>query len=816
MGQGKINTARPWAYWWWMGSAVDSVNIQRQLLGFSNAGFGGIHIIPIYGVKGYEDKSKSFLSPEWMAMLSYTTEHAQQLGLGVDMTMGTGWPFGGKQVTPNHAAKKFVIKGSSIAPAPTGQQVKRAAPGGEGPVIDYYDSAAVANYFKPFEILESLPYQIRSLYHDSFEAYGANWSLHFSEQFRRRRGYAIEDYLDDFADTLGSAKGIAVRMDYQQTLSELLHDRFTMQWTQWSKAHRYLTRDQAHGSPGNILDLYALADIPETESFGTSRFPIPGLRVDDHYEVSRFGTPDVLAMKFASSAANLTGKKLVSSETGTWLADHFKVSLCQVKPQIDELFTAGINHVFYHGITYSPEEEKFPGWLFYASTNFGMQSHLWKHMSMLNGWVTRCQERLQNSTSDNDILLYFPIHDLWSKTIGGNNPVQLLDVHHTEKWLHNSPFGTVALQLMEAGLTFDYVSDSLLSKLIAKRGMALSANKPYKMIVVPPVEYMPLNTLRRLNELARSGVSIVYVDQMPKKPAGLRASQKMFDAENRAGGNEGRVLKASKLIAQLERLGARKEGFREAGLSFIRKQTPQGVLYFVANLSNRFSEGWVRLSENARSLQLYDPLTNVSRKPEANGNNIRIELLPGQSAFILSGGDNRAETAKAGKWQESPLAGRWKFAFEEGTPRINQSKEMETLTSWTTLSDSAQFFYGAGRYQLDFAARPEVLSAQELVLDLGDVREVAEVRLNGQPLGTAWCIPYRLRIPARLLQEKNALEVVVHNLSANYMRLFDPAHPGWKKFYDINIVDIQYKPYSAANTDPMPSGLLSAVRVLYR
>ncbi len=104
-----------------------------------------------------------------------------------------------------------------------------------------------------------------------------------------------------------------------------------------AKKRDFLTRYQAHGSPGNLLDLYDEADIPETESFGTSRFPIPGLRVDPDYSEKQFGTPNPLAMKFASSAADFSGKKLVSSETGTWLANHFKVSLSQVKPQIDEL-----------------------------------------------------------------------------------------------------------------------------------------------------------------------------------------------------------------------------------------------------------------------------------------------------------------------------------------------------------------------------------------------------------------------------------------------------------------------------------------------
>ncbi|MEJ1239804.1 glycosyl hydrolase [Chryseolinea sp. T2] len=816
--QNTPNTTRPWTYWWWMGNAVDSVNIQRQLLQFSEAGFGGVHIIPIYGVKGYESRFKSFLSDDWLNMLNYTTGQAQQLGLGVDLTMGTGWPFGGKHVTPRYAAKKFVLNGSVISSVATGQQVKRAAPGGEGLVVDYYDSAAVVNYFKPFEVLTSVEYQVRALYHDSFEAYGANWSADFLAQFKQRRGYALEEQTTALTDSLSGQKGMLVRMDYQQTLSELLHDKFTILWTGWSKAHHYRTRNQAHGSPGNLLDLYALADIPETESFGSSRFPIPNLRVDDHYEVERFGTPDVLAMKFASSAANLTGKKLVSSETGTWLADHFKVSLSQLKPQIDQLFTAGVNHIFYHGTTYTPEEEGFPGWLFYASTNFGTQSHLWSHMTELNGWVTRCQSRLQEGSSDNDILLYFPIHDIWAKTPAGNNPVQLLDVHHTEKWLQNSSFGKVANQLMNAGHTFDYISDSLLMGINAKRGMAWSGKQSYKVIIVPPVEYMPLRTLQRLDELARSGVSILYVEHTPAHPSGLKTSFKAFAAENKAGGNAGRVVKTSMLLQQIERFGAKREGFPELGLSFIRRRTSNGVTYFVANLSDKFSKGWVHVSESAKDFHLYDPMINAARpapsRRQSNGALVHIELAPGESIFLIPHAGIKQTELK--EWKSSDIKGEWQFSFEKGLPPISFATRLKELPSWTSLSDSAQYFYGAANYQLDFRRTPEMSSATEFILDLGDVREVAVVRVNGQPIGKAWSLPYRLRIPSSLLQEKNSLEIVVYNLSANYMRWYDREHPEWKKFYDINIVDIQYKPYSAADMPAMPSGLMGPVRMLFR
>ena len=816
--QKNFDTSRPWAYWWWMGSAVDSVNIQRQLLHFANAGLGGVHIIPIYGVKGYESRFRSFLGEDWLNIVNYTTAQAQQLGLDVDLTMGTGWPFGGPGIPPQQSARKFILNGRTITSVPTGQQVKRAAPGGEGPVIDYYDSASVVNYFKRFEVLSRLQYQPRALYHDSFEAYGANWSADFLQQFRQRRGYALEEHVSSLVDSLSGSAGQLVRIDYQQTLAELLHDNFTRRWTSWAKAHRYLTRNEAHGSPGNLLDLYALADIPETESFGSSRFSIPGLCVDEHYDVSRFGTPDVLAMKFASSAATLTGKKLVSSETSTWLADHFKVSLSQVKPQIDELFTAGINHIFYHGITYSPEEEGFPGWLFYASTNFGVQSHLWPHFADLNDWVTRCQSRLQQSTSDNDILLYFPIHDIWSRTPPSYNPVQLLDVHHTEKWLRNSAFGKVAEQLMNAGHTFDYISDSLLMKITARRGRVLSGKQSYQMIVVPPVEFMPLRTLQRLNELSRAGVSVLFVDHVPLHPAGFLSSVKLFASENNAGGNAGRVVKSSMLIRQVERLGSRSEGFAANKLSFIRKRSANGVFWFVANLSDNFSRGWVTVSETAGGFHLYDAMTNAQRpvasRRQSNSTQIFLELAPGESVFLMP--SKTTGDANTSDWAATNLQGTWQFSFGEGRPSLKQSAEITALSSWTTMSDSAGYYYGSGIYHLDFQIDGQVLRASDIMIDLGDVREVAEVRLNGQSIGKAWSIPFRLKVPSGILKERNSLEIVVHNLSANYMRWYDQVHPEWKKFYDINIVDIQYKPYSATGSTASPSGLLGPVRLLYR
>ena len=95
---------QPWTRWWWLGSGVDQANLTRELEGFAKAGIGGVEICPIYGAIGAEDRFLEFLSPKWLAMLAHTTTEARRLGLGVDLTTGTGWPFGGPMVTPDMAS----------------------------------------------------------------------------------------------------------------------------------------------------------------------------------------------------------------------------------------------------------------------------------------------------------------------------------------------------------------------------------------------------------------------------------------------------------------------------------------------------------------------------------------------------------------------------------------------------------------------------------------------------------------------------------------------------------------------------------------
>ena len=289
-----------------------------------------------------------------------------------------------------------------------------------------------------------------------------------------------------------------VRCDYRETIADLLLENFTLPWVNWCRARGALTRNEAHGSPGNLLDLYAAADIPETETFGPGFFQIPGLRLE-HNLPQRFGRWDPLVYKFASSAANVKGRPLVSSETCTWLGEHFQVALSQVKPEIDRLFTSGINHIFYHGMTYSPARSPWPGWLFYASTDFDPTITIWNDLPELNAYVSRCQSFLQSGLPDNDVLLYFPIYDLWQKEISlgefedeNRNLLHYFGVHNSESWLSTAPksFGGAAKYLRARGYSFDYVSDRQLKDIAARREGISAGKIHYRVLLVPECNYV--------------------------------------------------------------------------------------------------------------------------------------------------------------------------------------------------------------------------------------------------------------------------------------------------------------------------------------
>lgn len=696
-----------------------------------------------------------------------------------------------------------------------GKMVERAAPGGEGNVIDHFSTPAIQNYLARFDSAfakRDIGY-LRSFFNDSYEvddAYGqANWTPHFFEEFENRRGYDLRRHLPALFGAGEEENSIRVLSDYRETISELLLETFTKEWENWAGNKEALIRNQAHGSPANILDLYAASDIPETE-----------------------GT-DIIRIKFASSAAHVAGRRLASAEAATWLNEHFLSNLSDLKANLDRYFLGGVNHIFYHGTAYSPPGEPWPGRLFYAAIHANPRNPLWRHFPALNEYVARTQAFLQSGAPDNDILLYFPIYDRFA-TPGR----ELLEHFDGEGGgLEDTPFKKTADFLQEKGYAFDFISDRQIETL----GQNLEGGGiRYRTLLVPECRFMPLSTFEKLMQLAESGVTVIFEKSLPAAVPGLGnlmereqsfqalKDQVQFTAVSEgimeAMVGEGAFLTGEDLDAVLERAGIRRETLVDRGLGYTRRSHEDGKYYFIANWSEAAVEGWIPLETTAEDIVLFDPVNGekgrARRRSSGNGDAEVYLQLPHGSSVILKTRSSKTEGASWKYWEPvgeaTVLEGTWRLQALEGGPELPEPVETAAPGSWTELEDETyQNFSGAVRYSLTFP-KPERESPGWL-LDLGEVRESALVRLNGQELGTLIGPVFQIFIPQELMRESNTLEVEVANLMANRIAYMDRENIFWKKFYNINFPPRQrenrgrYGLFDASGWAPRPSGLIGPV-----
>jgi len=885
---------KPWVRWWWMGSAVDEKNLAQNLTTYQKAGIGGVEITPIYGAVGYESRYIDFLSPKWMEMLAFTIQKSNALGLGVDLNTGTGWPFGGPQVKVEQAAtklitQKYTIKAGDKLTEPvkvketkqdaaklqaltaygkngevlnlqnqldgkanlnwspttgiwdvyavfagkTRQLVKRAAPGGEGFTLDHLDKNAVGVYLDRFDkAFANKSKGIRSFFNDSYEVYGANWTATFFDEFKKRRGYDLKDHIKDLVDDQGNQETIArVKSDYRETLNELLLDNFTKPWTTWAHQYKSLTKNQSHGSPGNLLDLYSAVDIPETETFGSSAFDIPGLRRNK--EDVRNVNPDPMMSKFASSAANTTGKKLVSSETFTWLTEHFKTAFSQCKPEAEQLFLSGVNHIFYHGTTNSPADAIWPGWLFYASVQMNPTNSLWPQIDGLNNYIARCQSVLQTGKSDNELLIYWPVYDVWNQAKGLD---MALKVHDVDDWLHPTPFYKLAIDLTKKGYAFDFASDNLINQSTVVNGLvktAANAN-PYKTIIVPESEMINLNTLNKLIAMANAGATIIF-QELPKDVPGLNDLEiRKLQLETALGKlnffaltngvkqfktGKGQILLAKDVQKALHYKSIKREELVDSGLQFIRRKIDGGKYYYVVNHTANAIDSYLPINENG-TVVMMDALTGnyglANTKIENGKFKVRFQLKAGESIILKI---NKTKPAFSQLWtylgkptNQIEFNNLWNLHFSAGGPEIPADQQLEKLVSWTELADpKLQAFSGTGMYTTTFNL--PVKNAKEYVLKLNQVDESAKVYINGKEVGILWSIPFEAKVGKYLKAGNNSIKIEVVNLMANRIRDMDIKKIKWRNYHEINFVDINYKDFDASKWAVMPSGLVGPVLI---
>jgi len=564
--------------WWWFGPAVSLPQLEREMRIMKEGGIGGFEVQPVYPLALDDDasgiKSLRFLSDESIEALRFTLRKARDLGLRFDLTLGSGWPYGGPYVPVGQAAgglrfervkvgqgsrrvkapgigagEKLLavfiarLQGQSVAPdslkeitgfkdgvawlpdglagpheafffiaSRTGQQVKRPAVGSEGFVMDHFDRAALDNYLK--NVGDRMIRPLGS--HRPHAVFCDSLEVYNSDW--------TGDLLEEFQKRRGydlkpylpalvadtGPKTSAIRHDWGKTLTELFNERFLAPLHEWSKKNRTRLRVQCYGVPAVALSSNKHADLSEGEGHQWRQLS---------------------ATRWASSASHIYGRQVTSSETWTWLhSPSFRATPLDMKVEADRHFLQGVNQLIGHGWPYTAEGVEYPGWRFYAAGVFNEKNPWWIVMPDVSEYLRRVSFLMRQGQPANDVAIYLPNDDAWARFT--NTRVHLIEV------LRELLGQSLIPGVLDGGYNFDFFDDDAFKQAGRVEGgaLVLGPNK-YKAVILPSVECIPLDTLQRLEEFARGGGALLATRRAPVEAPGFLSTeadhQKILDLSRR-------------------------------------------------------------------------------------------------------------------------------------------------------------------------------------------------------------------------------------------------------------------------------------------
>ncbi len=400
---------KPLTRWWWFADPITKEDIRLQLDWLKSNNFGGVEIAWIYHTKG-EETPVVFLEQEWQDLVEYAIQYASHLGLSCDLTLGSIWPFGGSFLPPEFTSQ--TIQG------PSPQKIDRAWENAYNPnpvpVLDHLGKNAVAYYmnyffehgFRKFSNIQ----KPMVFFSDSWEVEGDVITEGFKDAFTKQFGYVLPE---SFAETERSKKA---RYDYRKLCNTYILRHFFAQYTELCHREGVQSRVQCHGAPVDLLQAYTLVDIPETET----------LLFDPDFAL------------IASSAATISGKAIVTSETFTcpygWVPTPAKPpglkeeDVLDLKAIADAQFAWGVNHVIWHGMPFStPRKPKE----FYATTHVGPDGALASHFKSFNSYLAQVSKWMKKGKTYAPLAVYLPLEDQWMQ---GELPAHLKKISSNHHW----------------------------------------------------------------------------------------------------------------------------------------------------------------------------------------------------------------------------------------------------------------------------------------------------------------------------------------------------------------------------------------------
>jgi hypothetical protein len=683
----------------------------------------------------------------------------------------------------------------------TGARNSPASPEATGLEVDKLDKAYVKAYFDNYLDQyknatgglmgkRGLQYVIT----DSWEAGVANWTDKMFAEFARRRGYDMHPWLPVLAGRIVESAEASDRFlwDFRKTLGDLVAEYHYDQLTDLLHARGMGRYTESHEGGrafiGDGMDVKRRADIPMSATWLEG----PG-------QPSTYHDADV---RESAAVAHIYGQNLVAAESLTVYRNAWMFSPETLKSTADRMMTNGLNRFVIHTSVHQPVDDKIPGLGLGPFGQWFNRHETWAEMA--RPWTTylaRSSFMLQQGRFVADILYYYGEDSNITALFGGKLP----DI--------------------PAGFSYDFINaDAVLNRLSAQDGRIVTpSGMSYRLLALDPnSRHMSLAVLKKIRELVKAGAAVA--GPKPTDSPSLADDQAEFGAIAaelwNGGAHEGRVIGRLTIAQAMAMIGASPDFTytkprEDTSLAFVHRLLPEGDIYWVVNGNARREKLEASFRVSGKTPELWHAETGSTEPASyliANGRTVvPLRLAPDDAVFVVFR-KPAAEPARAlpdpVETELAKVAGPWEVAFQPGrgapaTARFN------ALSSWSESSDPGiKYFSGTAIYTANFDVPAHwFVSGARLWLDLGDVKNLAEVKINGRPLGTVWKTPFRIDATEALKPGANTLEIKVANLWVN--RLVGDKQPGVTKPYTYTAVEF-YK----ADSPLLPSGLLGPVRVV--
>ncbi len=681
-------------------------------------------------------------------------------------------------------------------------QVINGAPGASGPVLDHYNEATVRRYLKHMsDTIESgtgpLSLHLRALFIDSMELEGSNWTGDMRDEFIRRRGYDLFPFLPFVLFKTGKMGNVTdlhysvaadpgfeemigrIRYDFETTKAEVLEERFLRTFASWCSGIGVKSRMQAYGRGFFPLESSMVMDIPEGESWTTNylKHRIGEEMPDSDY---RRGRAYTMINKYVSSAAHLSGKRLVSCEEMTDTYKVFNTSLENLKAGSDQSIISGVTHSVYHGFNYSPPEAPYPGWLRYGSY-YNEKNNWWPHMHLLNEYKARLSSVLQNCEMYADIAIMPPTADMWRLTGMQNEPFPSV--------LHADYLSLVWEAIVKNGGGCDYISDRILKSAKCESGYLHYGSRRYNTLFLVQVESLDPGTAERLLEFIRSGGRVFCIGTYPSRSSGWKDQSENDEAVASV------VRKMKTFPEQFIMLEKPENDFigwygtvqKQYGISsYISIENPgpflmqtrcqaddgSEVIFIINSHLHDSHHTRVAFAENLtmrKRCSLWDPATGRRSRVELGADNgLSLALGPAESLLFVF---DRYKVKD--EWKPLAVTGNDAYEIEEGWSaefrHCNGGPDEEVLMGrLKDLIEMPEYVHFSGTVTYRNSFRCE--KGDKLVLNLGKVYGTSELFINGQACGVKWYGHRIFDISEHLEQGENRVEVIVATSMGNYMK----------------------------------------------